>query len=90
MSRFAQKPAPLPGAAVTARVEIVSHALNKTVSTILDRSIAAARDALAARQSAEGYWCFELEADCTIPAEYIMMMHFLDEMVESASSSKHQ
>jgi squalene-hopene/tetraprenyl-beta-curcumene cyclase len=23
---------------------------------------------------------FELEADCTIPAEYIMMMHFLDEI----------
>ena len=33
-----------------------------------------------ARQSAEGYWLFELEADCTIPAEYIMMMHFLDEI----------
>ncbi len=33
-----------------------------------------------ARQSAAGYWLFELEADCTIPAEYIMMMHFLDEI----------
>ena len=33
-----------------------------------------------ATQNAAGYWLFELEADCTIPAEYIMMMHFLDEI----------
>src|ERR1700728_3173052 len=38
------------------------------------------RDARLARQHAEGYWLFELEADCTIPAEYIMMMHFLHEI----------
>ncbi len=46
----------------------------------LERSIAAARDALIGLQSAQGYWLFELEADCTIPAEFIMMMHFLDEI----------
>jgi len=46
----------------------------------LERSIAAARDALIGLQSAQGFWLFELEADCTIPAEYIMMMHFLDEI----------
>jgi squalene-hopene/tetraprenyl-beta-curcumene cyclase len=43
----------------------------------LEETIANARDALIAQQSAEGYWLFELEADCTIPAEYILMMHFL-------------
>jgi len=47
---------------------------------LLDRTIAAARDALIARQDALGHWLFELEADCTIPAEYIMMMHFLGEV----------
>jgi squalene-hopene/tetraprenyl-beta-curcumene cyclase len=46
----------------------------------LDRAIEAARDALIDRQSARGFWQFELEADCTIPAEYILMMHFLDEI----------
>ncbi|MGH8228885.1 MAG: squalene--hopene cyclase [Steroidobacteraceae bacterium] len=46
----------------------------------LQRSIDAARAALAAAQSPDGYWLFELEADCTIPAEYIMMMHFMDEI----------
>jgi squalene-hopene/tetraprenyl-beta-curcumene cyclase len=65
------------------RPQLVSHNLApvKDVSP-LDRSIAAAREALIAMQSAEGYWLFELEADCTIPAEYILMMHFLDEVDE--------
>ena len=46
----------------------------------LDDAIEGARDALIRQQSAEGAWEFELEADCTIPAEYIMMMHFLGEL----------
>jgi squalene-hopene/tetraprenyl-beta-curcumene cyclase len=46
----------------------------------LNRAIAAARDELIRLQSPQGYWQFELEADCTIPAEYIMMMHFLGEI----------
>ena len=46
----------------------------------LERAIEAARDALSERQAREGYWQFQLEADCTIPAEYIMMMHFLGEI----------
>ncbi len=80
MNRIAQKPAQSPGATPLARGDIVPLTLTKTVSTVLDRALAAARDALMARQSAQGYWLFELEADCTIPAEYIMMMHFLDEI----------
>src|SRR5699024_5156606 len=39
-----------------------------------------ARDALLARQNTSGYWCFPFEADCTVPAEYILMMHFTDEI----------
>src|SRR6266478_7086410 len=46
----------------------------------LDRAIAVAREELVRRQSAAGYWLFELEADCTIPAEYLLMMHFLGEI----------
>jgi squalene-hopene/tetraprenyl-beta-curcumene cyclase len=66
---------------VTARADIVSSKLSKVAGfSGLDRAVAAARDALAAKQSAQGYWLFELEADCTIPAEYIMMMHYLDEI----------
>jgi len=46
----------------------------------LDTSIAAARDELLAQQQNDGHWVYELEADCTIPAEYILMNHFVDEI----------
>lgn len=46
----------------------------------LERAIGRARDALIGAQDASGHWCFELEADCTIPAEYILMMHFMGEI----------
>ena len=37
-------------------------------------------DALLRAQHADGYWCYQLEADCTIPAEYILMMHYVGEI----------
>ncbi|MBF0130055.1 MAG: squalene--hopene cyclase, partial [Alphaproteobacteria bacterium] len=43
----------------------------------IDQVLAEATDALLARQAPEGYWVFELEADTTIPAEYILLNHFL-------------
>jgi squalene-hopene/tetraprenyl-beta-curcumene cyclase len=46
----------------------------------VDSALRAARDALLKAQQPDGHWCFELEADCTIPAEYILMMHYLDEI----------
>src|SRR6185312_12812897 len=46
----------------------------------IGQAIVAARDALLGLQQADGHWLFELEADCTIPAEYILMMHYLDEI----------
>jgi squalene-hopene/tetraprenyl-beta-curcumene cyclase len=45
----------------------------------LERAIAAARAAITGLQTREGFWVFELEADSTIPAEYILMLHFLGE-----------
>ena len=46
----------------------------------LDRAIGKAQDYLIRHQDREGFWVFELEADCTIPAEYIMMMHYLGDI----------
>ena len=46
----------------------------------LDRAMRAARGTLANLQDGSGCWAFELEADCTIPAEYIMMLHYLGEL----------
>jgi squalene-hopene/tetraprenyl-beta-curcumene cyclase len=81
VNRTAPKPSPFPAEQPNARGEIVSHSLRKVAdSSPLDRAIGEARDALIARQNQQGYWIYELEADCTIPAEYIMMMHFLDEI----------
>ncbi|MFA7494928.1 MAG: squalene--hopene cyclase [Acidithiobacillus sp.] len=45
----------------------------------LERSIQQAYAALVTEQAADGHWCFEFEADCTIPAEYILMQHYMDE-----------
>jgi squalene-hopene/tetraprenyl-beta-curcumene cyclase len=80
VSRIAPKPGSYPVPQPDARGDIVSHTLRRVTDSPLDRALADARDALVARQHADGYWLFELEADCTIPAEYIMMMHFLDEI----------
>ncbi len=87
MSRIAPKPGSHPAPLSDARGDVVSHTLRRVTDSPLDRAIVDARDALAARQDAEGYWLFELEADCTIPAEYIMMMHFLDE-IDAALEAK--
>jgi squalene-hopene/tetraprenyl-beta-curcumene cyclase len=43
----------------------------------LDDAIGRAADALIGAQHADGHWLFELEADATIPAEYILLRHYL-------------
>jgi squalene-hopene/tetraprenyl-beta-curcumene cyclase len=80
VSQIAPKPGSYPVELPDSRGEIASHKLRRITDSPLDRAIEEARDALIARQDQKGYWLFELEADCTIPAEYIMMMHFLDEI----------
>ncbi|HTV84895.1 MAG TPA: squalene--hopene cyclase [Dyella sp.] len=50
------------------------------VATSLDEAIERGRAALLALQHQDGHWCFELESDCTITAEYILMMHYMDEI----------
>ena len=49
--------------------------------------IAAASRALLDQRRPDGPWCFELEADATIPAEYTLLRHFRGEL-EDASSSR--
>ena len=73
------------GAAGEDGVSAVPQSL--AASSRLDGAIGAARAALLSRQHAHGYWLFELEADCTISAEYVMMMHFLDE-IDTALENK--
>ncbi len=81
MTRIAQKLNALEASAAPSRAEPLAHAVARSAAVQgLDRAVADAREALIKRQNPLGYWLFELEADCTIPAEYIMMMHFLDEI----------
>ena len=44
----------------------------------LDTAIARAGAALGRRQNRDGHFVFELEADATIPAEYVLLEHYLD------------
>ena len=47
---------------------------------ILDRTLQAASAHLLSRRNSDGHWAYELEADVTIPAEYILLNHFLGEI----------
>ncbi len=49
-------------------------------STRLEASISKGVRSLLDQQQDDGHWVFVLEADATIPAEYIMLKHFLNEV----------
>jgi squalene-hopene/tetraprenyl-beta-curcumene cyclase len=50
----------------------------------LDSHIDSATRALLARQRPDGHFLFELEADATVPAEYVLLRHYLGEPVDAA------
>ena len=52
----------------------------------LDIAVDRAAAALIALQRADGHWCFELEADATIPAEYILLQHYLGEIDDALNA----
>src|SRR5260370_19436507 len=54
----------------------------------LDSSITAATQALIDCQRSDGHWVFELEADSTIPAEYVLLKHYLDEPLDPTIEEK--
>ena len=55
---------------------------------VLEKGIASATEALMGLQRSDGHWVFELEADCTIPAEYILLRHHLGEPVDAELERK--
>ncbi len=54
----------------------------------LENRIRAATKALLSRQREDGHWSFEFEADATIPAEYILLTHYLGEEPDLAREAK--
>jgi squalene-hopene/tetraprenyl-beta-curcumene cyclase len=53
----------------------------------LEQAVDAAAKALLARQQGDGHWVFELEADATIPAEYVLLQHYLDEIDDGVQAA---
>jgi squalene-hopene/tetraprenyl-beta-curcumene cyclase len=69
--------------------ETENAAENATENTdALEASIAKARRALRDCQQPDGHWVFELEADCTIPAEYVLLRHYLGEPIDAELEAK--
>jgi squalene-hopene/tetraprenyl-beta-curcumene cyclase len=68
------------------------HSSNSPVgsetSGVLEASIASATRAILDCRQPDGHWVFELEADCTIPAEYVLLRHYLGEPVDTALEAK--
>src|SRR5258708_39614025 len=58
------------------------------VDSALEDRIGRAARALRDREQRDGHWVFELEADATIPAEYVLMRHFRGEPVEAELERK--
>ena len=65
-----------PPAAVSLDAESLNAAISRATRALLDRR----RD--------DGHWCFELEADATIPAEYVLMRHFRGEPVNAGLEAR--
>ena len=61
--------------------DVATHAPARQtdINAALDTATAAATRALIDRQRPDGHWVFELEADCTIPAEYVLLTHYRGE-----------
>src|SRR6266700_2517655 len=58
---------------------IPSRAPQAAGEPALEPAIARATQALLDLQQSDGHWVFELEADATIPAEYVLLQHYLGE-----------
>ena len=60
----------------------------RPLEAMLEPHIQKASQALLAAQQPDGHWVFELEADATIPAEYVLLRHYLGEPVDAALEAK--
>ena len=60
----------------------------KSSPSALEDGIESATDSLIALQKPDGHWVFELEADATIPAEYVLLRHYLAEPIDTVLEAK--
>ncbi|MDO8397418.1 MAG: squalene--hopene cyclase [Bradyrhizobium sp.] len=68
------------------------HSGNRSIGNesgaALEASIASATQGLLGYRQPDGHLVFELEADCTIPAEYVLLRHYLAEPVDTVLEGK--
>lgn len=67
---------------------LAGAARQDTQPTRLARAVDAALAAVLDEQRPDGHWVYELEADATIPAEYVLMVHFLGEPPDAVLEAK--
>ncbi|WOH68299.1 squalene--hopene cyclase [Bradyrhizobium sp. BWA-3-5] len=68
--------------------KIAGDAVATVDPVALEKSISSATEALLGYRQSDGHWVFELEADSTIPAEYILLRHYLAEPVDTELEAK--
>jgi squalene-hopene/tetraprenyl-beta-curcumene cyclase len=56
--------------------------------SLSDAPVETAAMALLMAQQSDGHWLFELEADATIPAEYVLLRHYRGEPVDAVLEEK--
>jgi hypothetical protein len=61
--------------------------VGESIDDALDRTITEAATWLAEQQAEDGHWVFELEADATMPSEYVFLNHYLGE-IDTISSTR--
>ncbi|MDE2404926.1 MAG: squalene--hopene cyclase [Sphingomonadales bacterium] len=54
----------------------------------VEAAIGRGTQTLFAEQQEDGHWVYELEADATIPAEYVLLRHYLGEPVDAALEAR--
>jgi squalene-hopene/tetraprenyl-beta-curcumene cyclase len=66
----------------------VAQSRRSTLGAGLEGSLDAAARALLECRQADGHWVFELEADATIPSEYVLLRHYRGEQVDAVLEQK--
>jgi squalene-hopene/tetraprenyl-beta-curcumene cyclase len=74
--------------AVSAPLAAFDAQWDRVPGAALEASVARATDAILAAQQPDGHWVYELEADATIPAEYILLVHYLGEAPDAELEHK--
>ncbi|MBS0269279.1 MAG: squalene--hopene cyclase [Proteobacteria bacterium] len=65
-----------------------SNPMREVGTPDIESAISNAKNALLSLQRDDGHFVFELEADATIPAEYVLMRHYLAEPIDAALEAK--